>query len=75
MTLPGRELVASVIMVAAYWLIGAAALLRVFGPMLWPDAGWIWMAASGALWSLAFLLFLVVYAPILCRPRIDGRAG
>ena len=71
----GRELVASTIVVAAYWLIGAAALLRVFGPILWPDAGWIWMAASGALWSLAFLLFLVVYAPILCRPRIDGRAG
>lgn len=71
----GRELVAPATVVAAYWLISVAALMRVFGPMLWPAAYSTWMGASGALWSLAFFLFLVIYAPILCRPRIDGRAG
>jgi uncharacterized protein involved in response to NO len=33
------------------------------------------LMGSGALWSAAFLLFTMVYLPILCRPRIDGRAG
>ena len=71
----GRELVASGPVVIAYYLIGAAALMRVFGPMLFADAWRFWMIASGSLWSLAFMLFVVVYAPILCSPRADGRAG
>jgi uncharacterized protein involved in response to NO len=71
----GRELVAPGLVVIAYYLIGAAALMRVFGPMLFAEAWRFWMIASGSLWSLAFLLFVVVYAPILCSPRADGRAG
>ncbi len=30
---------------------------------------------SGGCWTLSFLLFLVVYAPYLWRPRIDGKEG
>jgi len=71
----GRKLVATGPLVAAYWLVGAAALVRVFGPMLAGDAWRLWMIASGALWTLGFLLFVVVFAPVLCRPRADGRAG
>ena len=71
----GRELVAPGLIVMAYYLVGVAALMRVFGPMLFADAWRFWMMASGSLWSLAFILFVVVYAPILCRPRADGRAG
>ena len=71
----GRELVAPGLVVMAYYLVGVAALMRVFGPMLFADAWRFWMMASGSLWSLAFILFVVVYAPILCRPRADGRAG
>ena len=71
----GRELVASRLIVIAYYLIGVAALMRVFGPMLFAQAWRFWMIASGSLWSLAFILFVVVYAPILCSPRADGRAG
>jgi uncharacterized protein involved in response to NO len=71
----GRELSAPGPVVGAYYLIGLAAAVRVFGPMLPVGAGWSWMVASGTLWSLAFLLFCVVYAPILCSPRVDGRPG
>jgi uncharacterized protein involved in response to NO len=31
--------------------------------------------SAGALWTLGFLLFVWVYAPILTGPRADGRPG
>jgi uncharacterized protein involved in response to NO len=71
----GRELIAPGLIVIAYCLIGVAALMRVFGPMLLAEAWRFWIIASGSLWSLAFILFVFVYAPILCSPRVDGRAG
>jgi len=71
----GRELVAPRLIVIAYYLITAAALLRVFGPMLYAQAWQFWMIASGLSWSAAFVLFVFVYAPILCSHRADGRAG
>jgi hypothetical protein len=30
---------------------------------------------AALLWTGALLLFVVVYGPILCRPRVDGRPG
>jgi len=33
------------------------------------------LLASGMLWAAAFALFSVVYAPVLTRPRLDGRPG
>jgi len=71
----GRELVAPRLIVIAYYLITTAALLRVCGPILYPQAWQFWMIASGLSWSSAFVLFVFVYAPILCRHRADGRAG
>jgi uncharacterized protein involved in response to NO len=71
----GRELVAPGLIVAAYYLITIAALLRVFGPILYAQSWRLWMITSGLIWSLAFILFVVVYAPILCSRRADGRAG
>ena len=68
----GRKLVTHPVMVAAYSLISLAALLRIFAGVL-PAAAV--MAASGIAWSLASVLFLVVYAPILMRPRVDGQPG
>lgn len=71
----GREIIAPGAIVISYWLLTAAACLRVFGPILWPMAAPRWMVLPAALWMLAFLIFVVVYAPILCSPRIDGRPG
>jgi len=33
------------------------------------------LPAAGLIWAAGFLLYLVVYIPILCRPRVDGRPG
>ena len=65
----GRPLKASPATVAAYILVIAAALVRVFGP---DDPG---VMVSGVLWTLGYGLFAVVYWPILTRPRVDGRPG
>ncbi|HUJ75704.1 MAG TPA: NnrS family protein, partial [bacterium] len=71
----GRPLVAPRLMAWAYGLISLAALLRLAAPLLWPEHyPWV-IGASGVAWTLAFALFLGVYAPILLRPRVDGQPG
>jgi uncharacterized protein involved in response to NO len=70
----GRVLETSSAETAAYLLVMAAAVARVFGPLV---AGWTVPAiiVSGVLWAAAFALFTVCYWPILSRPRVDGRPG
>ena len=65
----GRSLVAARPVAWAYGLIGVAALIRTVGAEAAP--GWYdWaILVSGAVWLLAFVLFLAVYWPILTGPR------
>ena len=70
----GRPIEASRLMTAAFAIINLAALVRVFGPMAAPELHPV-IGAAGVLWALAFLLYLIEYAPILAGPRIDGRPG
>ncbi|HEU4826400.1 MAG TPA: NnrS family protein [Dongiaceae bacterium] len=72
----GRSIVPARATVAAYWLVNAAALVRVLAPIVLGGALFqSGIVFAGALWSLAFLLFSIVYLPILVRPRADGRPG
>ena len=72
----GRSIAPAALTIAAYWLVNAAALLRVVFALTWDDTlRPVSLMGSGALWSLAFAFFFVVYWPILSRPRADGRAG
>jgi uncharacterized protein involved in response to NO len=72
----GRPIIAAPLTVAAYWLVNAAALLRVAFALTWDDTlRSVSLMGSGVLWSLAFAFFIIVYGPILNRPRADGRAG
>jgi uncharacterized protein involved in response to NO len=71
----GRPLVAPPAMTWAFAAITAAACVRVLGPVLFPDAYFLSLVVAGGLWTAAFFLYLVVYTPVLWRPRIDGRAG
>lgn len=71
----GRPLAVGMPIVAAYALVCAAALLRVFGPWLVPGRYVAVLAAAAAAWCAAFLLYLAVYAPILLAPRVDGQPG
>jgi uncharacterized protein involved in response to NO len=71
----GRPLRAAAPIAAAYALLALAALVRVFAPaVLTVDYRAVVMIA-GALWIAAFALFVIVYTPILMRPRVDGKPG
>jgi uncharacterized protein involved in response to NO len=61
--------------IAAYVLVHAAALVRVFLPLAVPHAYVAAILISAALWCAAFAIFTAVYYPILTRPRLDGQPG
>lgn len=61
----GRPLQAAPATVAAYVLVSAGALLRVLGAV----------NSGGAAWVSGWVLFTIVYLPIVIRPRADGRPG
>ena len=69
----GRKLVASHADVAAFLLLQVAAILRVIAGVSGNYRTVI--LASGVFWILAFGVFLWRYAPMLLRPRVDGRPG
>jgi uncharacterized protein involved in response to NO len=71
----GRPLVVSRPVVVAYLLLALAAVLRVAGPVIWLDNYPAVLLAAGTSWALAFLIFVVVYGPILATPRLDGKPG
>ncbi|AGW94830.1 MULTISPECIES: NnrS family protein [Cupriavidus] len=71
----GRMLAAGRAETAAYWLVAAAAVLRVFGPMLWPAGYLHWVWGAGACWVAGFALYALTYAARLMRPRVDGKPG
>lgn len=60
--------------VAAYVLIQLGAVVRVATAMGWlpQNEGLI---ASGTMWALALVIFLVPYSVILSVPRVDGKPG
>jgi uncharacterized protein involved in response to NO len=70
----GRPLAVARPTTVAFVLVNLAALARL-SALLTPDLHLESLLAAGALWSLAFLLFLWVHLPILTRARLDGRAG
>jgi uncharacterized protein involved in response to NO len=70
-----RPLVAGRVEVTCYALILLAALVRVFVPIVVPDAAAAGVLCSAALWSAGFALFAVAYWPVLTHPRLDGRPG
>ena len=60
---------------AAYLLVHAGALVRVFGPLTAPAQYGAWLVAGGIAWSAAFLLYLVVYWPMLAWTPRGGRVS
>jgi uncharacterized protein involved in response to NO len=67
----GRELRAHPLTALGYALVSGAAIVRVATALGWIDflAG---LRLAGALWILAFVMFLIVYLPVLTQPRQDG---
>jgi uncharacterized protein involved in response to NO len=71
----GRPLILHPVTTLSYVLLTGAALVRVFGLALLPLSYPLVILLAALLWTAAFLLFVVVYAPILCRARADGKPG
>jgi uncharacterized protein involved in response to NO len=61
--------------VACYLCILIAALVRVAVPLVAPGATVGAALVSGWLWACGFSLFTLRYAPMLLRPRLDGKPG
>ncbi|MBI5164520.1 MAG: NnrS family protein [Magnetospirillum sp.] len=70
----GRPLEVASAIVGAYLLLSLGAALRVAAPMAGGAALGL-THAGGALWALGWLVFAVIYFPILTRPRADGKPG
>jgi uncharacterized protein involved in response to NO len=63
------------LMPVAFGLLNLGAAVRVFGPLFMMEKFNLWINIAGGLWILAFLAFVLVYTPILVKPRVDGRPG
>jgi uncharacterized protein involved in response to NO len=70
----GRMLVVSKPTTLAFVALTASGIVRVIGP-LFESMHTASIVVAGVLWSLAFVLYLVVYVPILIAPRVDGKPG
>ena len=71
----GRPLQVGRAETAAYLLVHIGAAIRVFGPLAGPAHYGILLVAAGAAWSTAFLIYLIVYWPMLAWSRREGGAG
>lgn len=71
----GRPLTASLNISSAYLALAIAATVRPFAE-IFPESYHLLLEIAGGAWTLAFVLFLIEYGPILCRHRAasgDGR--
>ncbi|MCW8905676.1 MAG: NnrS family protein [Sedimenticola sp.] len=71
----GRPIDSSRLINGSFILLNLATLVRVFAPILLPQQYTLWVHLSGGLWIASFLLFTIIYLPILTRPRVDGKPG
>ena len=71
----GRDINTARLTNVAFLLLNLGALFRVVLPLLLPAKYSVWVNIGGGLWVIAFVLFVIVYLPILVRPRVDGRPG
>ncbi|GGI79686.1 NnrS family protein [Shewanella gelidii] len=62
-------------MTIAFVSIALSAVVRAILPIIAPQyiGEFFWIA--GGLWFVAFAMFVWHYAPILSKPRVDGRPG
>lgn len=56
-------------------LLGVALLARVWLPVFDMAHYTLWLGVSQLAWLAAFALFVLVYAPILIKRRVDGAPG
>ncbi|MFN3786443.1 MAG: NnrS family protein, partial [Thiothrix sp.] len=58
-----------------FGLLLIGTLVRVVAVWLLPQFYAFWILAAQLIWIAAFVLFVWLYAPMLIKPRVDGRYG
>lgn len=71
----GRKMILSSWVVLAFVLINVAAVFRVILPVFMHEYYLQLIQVSGWLWTVSFVLYLVVYTPMWLQARVDGRPG
>ena len=71
----GRPMRTPPLLSLSFILVNIAAAVRVAGPLMTLRYTKAVIGAAGALWITGFVLFLVVYTPILLHAGIDEHAG
>lgn len=69
----GRNIVAAAPVAASFLMIQAAALMRCLAMVFQGEDYYLWVAGSGLLWAVAFVVYLAIYAPMLLGRRPDGQ--
>jgi len=59
----------------AFVILLFSAILRVVMPLLDIQNYVLWIGLSQGLWIIAFLIFTIIYLPMLMQPRVDGKLG
>jgi uncharacterized protein involved in response to NO len=71
----GRPLQPAKTMFIAFSLVFIAAIVRNFLPLILPESILTIYQISAVIWYLSFGIFILHYAPMLLKGRLDGRPG
>lgn len=71
----GRPLVVGRMVALTYGLIAAAALVRSIAPELFPRHYMTAILLAAVLWAAGFILFAIIYFPVLTGPSIPKRGA
>lgn len=71
----GRQLIVKQAIIFAFAAVLVAALVRVFGIVLFSNWSFQFIIVAIGGWCIAYGLFAYVYFPVLTQPRADGRPG
>ena len=70
----GRVLQVSALITLGYAALALSAIIRVVAPLLSNHPSSLYVV-SAACWIFGYLAFVVIYWPVLTKPRIDGKPG
>jgi len=63
------------VLALCFAMMAGGALVRVIFPLFNNELYFYWIVVSQILWIASFMVFLIVYTPMLLKTRIDGRDG
>ena len=71
----GREMAIGSWMVLAFIILNVATIVRVILPMFLHHNYLQLVQLASGLWIVSFVIFVIVFTPILLKARVDGREG